>query len=151
MRVHEIMTTDVATCGPGTNLAEAAGMMWNRDCGVLPVVDASGHVTAVITDRDICMAAATKGRPASRIAVGEAASDRLFAVGPDDDLTTALQAMAAHRVRRLPVIGPAGELRGIVSINDIVLCADRHEVPAPAILEAMQGICAHRQIVAAAS
>lgn len=149
MKVREIMTADVATCTPDTNLAEAAGAMWARDCGVLPVLDVNGRVVSVITDRDICIAAATRGRMTSRIAVGEVASGTLHAVGPDDDVAVALKAMETHRVRRLPVTGPSGELRGMVSMNDIVLCADRHEIPAETIVEALQGISTHRQVVVA--
>lgn len=148
MKVREIMTADVGTCTPDTNLAEAAGVMWARDCGVLPVVDANGRVTSVVTDRDICIAGATKGRVMSRIAVGEIASGTLYAVGPDDDVAVALKAMETHRVRRLPVVGEAGDLKGIVSMNDILLCADRHEVSSDAIVEALQGISAHRHLVA---
>ena len=61
MKVEEVMTRDVQSCYPETNLAEAAMQMWRGDFGVLPVVD-SGKVVGMITDRDICMAAATKHR-----------------------------------------------------------------------------------------
>lgn len=59
MKVREIMTTDVSSCQPETNLADAAKNMWGRDCGILPIVTGDGRVSGVITDRDICMAVAT--------------------------------------------------------------------------------------------
>src|SRR4051812_38042425 len=77
MRVGELMTRDVATCGPGDSLARAAKIMWDRDCGVVPVLDPKGHVIAMLTDRDICMAAWSKGAPLSDLRVGDAASRSL--------------------------------------------------------------------------
>lgn len=40
MKVKDLMTTDVKTCTPDTTLAAAAHLMWEGDCGILPVVDA---------------------------------------------------------------------------------------------------------------
>lgn len=69
------MTSDVKTSRPETDLAEAVRNMWEGDCGALPVVSDDGGVTGVITDRDICIAVATRGRAADRMAVREVARD----------------------------------------------------------------------------
>src|SRR5262245_46040910 len=62
--VHEVMTKDVRTIGPDASLADAARVMWERDCGFLPVTDrADGRLLGVITDRDACMAALMHGAP----------------------------------------------------------------------------------------
>ena len=68
------MTSEVRTCRPDMNLAEAVREMWDGDCGALPVVNDEGRVTGMITDRDICVAVATRGRAADRIAVRDVAS-----------------------------------------------------------------------------
>jgi CBS domain-containing protein len=39
MKVQDIMTSDVQCCGPDTNLAAAAKMMWDSDCGALPILN----------------------------------------------------------------------------------------------------------------
>ncbi len=70
MKVKDVMTSPVLFCAPETNLAAAAMIMWESDCGALPVVSHETKVVGMITDRDICMAAATKHRLASDIAVG---------------------------------------------------------------------------------
>ena len=67
MTVEEIMTRDVQCCGPETNLAAAAKMMWDHDCGVLPILNVQGQVMGMITDRDICMAASTTNRVPSAV------------------------------------------------------------------------------------
>jgi CBS domain-containing protein len=93
--------------------------MWDRDCGVVPICDATGRALAMITDRDICMAAFTKDRAPSQIRVSEVASPTLYSVGPDDTLEIAERIMREHQVRRLPVLDGIGVLVGIVSVNDL--------------------------------
>jgi CBS domain-containing protein len=121
MRVQEIMTSDVASCRPDSSLAFAAGEMWNGDCGTIPVVNAEGRVVAMITDRDICMAAATKHRTLDRISVLEVVSQPVISCLPEDDVRAALEKMKTRQVRRLPVVDQDGHLKGILSMNDIVL------------------------------
>ena len=67
MKVKEIMTGEAVTCTPETDLATAAQLMWEGDCGVLPVVSEGKGVVGMITDRDICMATAMKFRSPSGV------------------------------------------------------------------------------------
>jgi len=60
MRVEEVMTKGVSFCNPDTNAAAAAEIMWTQDCGVLPVLENSGRVVGVVTDRDLFIARAHK-------------------------------------------------------------------------------------------
>lgn len=164
MKVQEIMIRTVKSCSPETDLAAAATMMWDGDCGVVPVVSAEGKVSGVITDRDICIAVATKHRRAEEITVGEVLKEslggsvgwNLFTCYPDDDLSSALRAMRNHRVRRLPVINKEGKLLGIVSINDVILAAQDAKSRKGAgpsydeIIETFKAICEHRPRAAAA-
>src|SRR5690348_5418558 len=71
MKVKWIMTQGAKTCRPDTSLRDAALTMWKMDCGMLPVVADGGRTVGVVTDRDICMAAATKGRHVGDIRVKE--------------------------------------------------------------------------------
>ena len=121
MEVRRIMTSNVAACGPNTDLSAAASLMWQYDCGVIPVIDGNKKVVGVITDRDICMAAAMSNRPASQIAVSEVISGEVFACAPEDDVSEALATMQRRQVLRLPVVDQNGTLQGILSMNDIVL------------------------------
>lgn len=149
MKVQEIMTSAVETCKPTTDLAAVAMTMWRQDCGVVPVVDDTGRVVGVVTDRDICMALATRHRRAEELTAREVMSDKLFSVRPDDDVRSVLEAMRAERVRRLPVADGEWRLQGIVSINDVVLRArpsGAHVTPEPSandVLATLQGICVH--------
>lgn len=143
MKVREIMTSDVKACRPETNLAEAVKLMWDRDCGVLPVVKTDGKVFGVITDRDICIAMATRGETADRIAVRDVTAGNAYTCLPEDDATAALQTMKAQRVRRLPVVDAEGRLQGILSLNDVVTHAG---AASPAeIVGTLTSICEHRR------
>jgi CBS domain-containing protein len=138
MKVKELMTTDVKSCGLDTNLAAAANIMWEGDCGAIPVTDADGRVVAVITDRDICIAAATRSRTEGEIPVREVISNALYACAPGDDARVALETMRNRKIRRLPVVGDDGRLSGIVSIHDIATRARSNknsDISSDAVLE----------------
>ena len=121
MKVKDLMTSDVKSCSPATNLASAAKIMWEGDCGAVPVTDDRGTVVGIITDRDICIAAATRSRLEGEIPVHEVISKTVYTCAPGDDVRTALDTMRSRRVRRLPVVGHDGQLAGIVSLHDIAL------------------------------
>ena len=121
MKVKELMTTDVKRCGMETNLAAAAKIMWEGDCGAVPVTDEHDRVVGVITDRDICIAAATRPRTEGEIPVKDVISKALYTCAPGDDVRAALETMKSRKVRRLPVVEHDGRLAGIVSIHDIAV------------------------------
>ena len=122
MRVDNVMRRDVQTCRPETDLSTVAMQMQQGDCGVLPVVSSSGEVVGMITDRDICMAAAIKHCDVASIRVSEVISGNVYACSPDAEIDTACSIMRQKRVRRLPVVtAEEGKLVGILSINDLEL------------------------------
>jgi CBS domain-containing protein len=113
-----------ATCGLGTNLGAAIEILWNRNCGILPVVNAENQVVGVVTDRDLCIALGTRNRLPGEIAVADVVSGKLFSCKPDDEIQSALATMAQQQVRRLPVIDAEGKLKGILSMDDVTLHAE---------------------------
>jgi CBS domain-containing protein len=151
MKVQELMTSQPLTCGLESNLAEVAQLMWNGDCGIVPVTDANGKLLGVVTDRDICIASATQDKVPSRIRMAEMPHGDVFTCRPDDDVQGALMLMREHRIRRVPVTAPDGTLVGILSLNDLALAAgERAELSALDVLTALKGICAHPVPLAAA-
>jgi CBS domain-containing protein len=125
MEVKHLMTKTVKSCCPADNLGTAAGLMWDGDCGVLPVVSADSRVVGMITDRDICMAAYTQGRQISEITVEPIMSKQVISLSPDDLISTAEKLMQSAQVRRLPVLDADQKLVGIISINDLAREAAR--------------------------
>src|SRR5687767_6995850 len=116
MKVHEVMTQDPWTCGLTDPLQRAVNVMWEHDCGCVPVVDRSGKLCGIVTDRDACLAAYTTGLPLAEIAVSTAMTPHPVTVGADDDLTLVEKRMREHRVRRIPVVDGHERPCGIVSI-----------------------------------
>ena len=151
MQVKQIMTTDIATSRPDTNLAAISKLMWDRDCGFVPVVDAAGKMAGVITD--ICIASATRRLLPEQIPAAQATRRQpIHTTQPEDTVEKALATMRQFQVRRLPVIAADGTLKGIISMNDIVLASQQKEGPAVAdIASTLAAICAHRPAKAAAA
>jgi CBS domain-containing protein len=143
MKVQEVMSRDPWTCAPSQTLDCAARAMWDRDCGVVPVVDPStGRVVGVVTDRDICIAAYTKNVAISRIPIRSIAMKPVVSIGPQDSIQAAEDAMRKHRVRRLVVVDDGGCLVGMLSLNDIVRVASSksRDVPSDAIATTLAAI-----------
>lgn len=120
MRVSELMTRSVRTARADDNLASIANMMWESDCGCVPIVDDEGRPIAMITDRDICMAALTTGLPIEQIHASTAMSRAIFSVHEPDSLEKAEETMRGKQVRRLPVVDPEGRLIGLLSLGDLI-------------------------------
>ena len=150
MKVKEVMSTNPHACTLTDNLSAAAGLMWEHDCGILPVVVEEGKVVGLITDRDICMAANITGRQLSDIVVADVISGDIYACKPEEDIRSALKTMQENKVRRLPVIASDGTLQGILSMNDVVLRAEEpKEKKAPElsygdVVNTYKSICQHR-------
>lgn len=150
MKVHELMTTHVRACRPEQTLNEAARLMWEADCGCVPVVDAARRVVGMLTDRDICMAAYTQGRLLSAIPVAAAMSKQVVSCRPADDLAAAQRAMQKAQVRRLPVVDGESRLAGLLSLSDILRQTPRDRehktraVPAEEVTITMAAICEPR-------
>ncbi len=144
MLVNELMTPGTQACGPDTNLCEAVQMMWDGDFGVLPVVDDVGHVLGIITDRDVSIALGTRNVAPSRLRVSEVMSKDVHTCHAGQGVRSALEAMAEHKVRRLPVVDAEGRLCGMFSLNDAILAGDE-TVHATDLVETLRSIGAHRK------
>jgi CBS domain-containing protein len=143
MKVKDIMTKDVSICTPETTVAEAAHLMWEADCGILPVVD-DGELEGVVTDRDMYIALATRNARADHLRVGAVATRTVVTCTPEDDIHAVLALMREARVRRIPIVGFGNTLLGIVSLNDIALAAGPGKaLTSDEVVETLQSICGH--------
>jgi len=120
MRVKELMSQPVRFCEVTDTADKAAQIMWEADCGVVPVVDGDRHVVGMITDRDICMTALFHGTALQDIPISEVMSSEVYACGPDDELSEAERLMSARQVHRLPVLATDGTPIGMLSVADLV-------------------------------
>jgi len=125
MKVEQIMNRNVKACRLQDSLNKAAQIMWEEPCGAVPVVDEQSRPVGFLTDRDICMAAYTQGKPLEALRVEMAMSRKVVLCRAEDDLGSAAQLMQQNRTRRIPVINPDGTLVGLLSLDDLACEAAR--------------------------
>jgi CBS domain-containing protein len=116
----EWMTSEVRACRPDSDLGEAAWLMWEHDCGALPVVDGGGKLVGMVTDRDVAMASLFQGQPLRAVPVSACMARDPHACAPSDSIERVIRVMADHQVRRVPVVGDDGSVRGILSVSDLL-------------------------------
>lgn len=151
MKVKDVMTEKVQYCTPAMNLAAVTEVMWNNDCGMLPVVE-GGKLAGVITDRDICMALGTRNYPARDVLVRDVQTADVEVCEPENDVHLAMEKMRRAKVRRLPVINEAGVLQGMLSLNDIALRVQRTrgaDLSYEQVLNTIKAINEHRHATGA--
>ncbi len=152
MKVQDVMSWEVESCGPESNLAQAAMIMWRRDCGIVPIVENPGRrIVGVLTDRDICIAAATRHLEPAQVPAREAMTPEPRTCSPADDIHVALNTMKQAQVHRLPVVDPEGALVGMLSLNDCILSAAKAERRTDAaityreVMDVLKAISTHRE------
>jgi CBS domain-containing protein len=116
-KIREVMTPAPETIQADRTAAEAARKMKEADAGMIPVMT-NGDLLGTVTDRDIALRVVAEGKDPQATPVEEIASTDVVTVGPDDDLDAALEMMAKHQVRRLPVVED-GRLIGIIAQADV--------------------------------
>lgn len=140
MKVRELMLRRVATTDPEERLDRAVQRMCERACGVLPVVDLEYRVLAMMTDRDVCLAAWRSDRPLSSLSVRDAMSASVVSCHPEDSVDAAERLMGLHQVRRLPVVDDLGRLEGLLPLDDIARAArSERDLIVPPVTEASVG------------
>lgn len=126
-KVRDVMTTRPRAVTSDTSVTQVAELMEAEDVGSIPVLEGE-QLTAIVTDRDIVLRAVAKGKDPRGMPVREVYSTEIVTVGPDQDLSDALQIMAANQVRRLPVVDAENRLVGVVSQADVALGAKEKSV-----------------------
>jgi CBS domain-containing protein len=119
MNVEQCMTKSPRVCFEGDSLESAARIMWDNDCGSVPIVDGSSRLVGIITDRDLCMASYTQGAPLHAIRLSSAMAKKVFSCGPKDTVESVARTMSTHRIRRVPVVDAQRRVIGIVSLGDL--------------------------------
>ena len=125
-----------------TDIATASRRMHDHACGTLVVLDKKGRVAGMVTDRDIAMAIGDTTRPPAYITVTEVMSHKARSCTPGDELGRAIRMMSELKVRRLPVVNSDGDLKGVLSIDDVILWGvESGGVSVEQLLNALRSIC----------
>ena len=147
MKVRDLMSSPVHSCSSRDTADRAANLMWEHDVGSIAVVDPETGLVGMITDRDLAMAAHLRNQHLAEMPVLSIARPRVYSCAPDDTIAHAEQTMAAHQVRRLPVVDDEGLVVGMLSTNDLVRAASGgwRQYKASSIVETLASISAPRR------
>lgn len=120
-QVKDLMSTNIQTVTLKDNVYEVAVIMAQHDVGFVPVVESndSSKLIGAITDRDLVVRGYAQKQPGS-CAVSEVMSEALVTVSSSSDAEEAADIMAAHQIRRLPVVDD-GRIVGVISLGDLAL------------------------------
>jgi CBS domain-containing protein len=133
--VRDTMTENPRSIGVSASVVEAARLMREGHIGSLPITD-DDQLVGMITDRDITTRVVAEAADPKTTLVRDVYSRDLISVEPEQDLQEALQLMARHQVRRLPVVED-GRLVGIVAQADIALTLRDNEQKTGELVEAI--------------
>jgi CBS domain-containing protein len=121
MNISELMTPNPACCTPDTPIEQAARLMRQHDCGEIPVVDTpeGGALLGVVTDRDIVVRLVAEGQDVRSTTVSACMTRPAVSLGPDAQVSDAVEMMQAHQIRRIPIVDAQGGVCGIVAQADL--------------------------------
>lgn len=137
MKLKELCVLDVACCDKGTTIAEAARLMRQHHTGDLIVIDDSDGTrepVGIVTDRDIVMEAIAKGHDPDRTSVSQIMASPLVVASGSENVSTAIERMRTHGVRRLPIVDDGGAVLGILTLDDLYRVLADHTAALAAIV-----------------
>ena len=139
-KCSEVMTSEPVCCVPDDVVARAAKLMKVGNIGAIPVVENEQNrkLVGIVTDRDLALHIVAEGRDARSTKVGAVMTGNVVTCLADDDLQKALDAMATHQLRRIPVVDSTNKVVGIIAQADVATRADQPEKTAEVVKEISQ-------------
>lgn len=151
LKVGNYCRHEVITCSPAERLTAAAVTMQRHNISSLVVCEA-GKPLGILTDRDLRNKVVARGLEPGTLTVADIMNSPVITIGEDEYLFEALHRFSRHRIHRLVVTGPAGELAGIITDSDILRVQSRspqqlvREIEEAQALEDLKGL--HQRVEA---
>jgi CBS domain-containing protein len=126
---NDVMTKEPTCCLISDPVRRAAEIMRDEDVGSVPVVDdaTTKHLAGILTDRDIVVKIIAAGKNCADVRVEEAMTRNPVTCKPEEDIQNAMDRMAQHQIRRIPVVDARDRLQGIIAQADLATRVDRPE------------------------
>ena len=118
MKVKDIMHKGATCVEPGTPVTEIAKQMRDSDVGAVPV-RADGQLVGIVTDRDITCRALADIDNINKLTAKDVMTRDVTCCSPEDDVSVAIKAMVAKKIRRMPVTDSHKTMIGMLSLGDI--------------------------------
>lgn len=122
MRIGEICTRTVVTCGRDASVFELAQRMREHHVGSVVVVDerdGRSIPVGIVTDRDLVVEVMARGVDPSNLRAGDLVFGELVTALESELVHDAVWQMRRHGIRRLPVVDTCNGLRGVLTANDL--------------------------------
>ena len=111
---------DVVAIGSNATLCDAAKLLTEMKIGALVVVDTSGRLIGIISERDLVQAMAKEGAAAFSDQVGNHMTPAPETCVETDTVEIVMEVMTRGRFRHVPVLDDNMRLCGMISIGDVV-------------------------------
>jgi CBS domain-containing protein len=117
-KARDVMTSECKCVSETDTVLDAAKRLSELDVGAMPICGEDDRLKGMLTDRDIVVKVLAQGNDPAEVKVGEFAQGKPVTIGADDSIEEALDVMAEHKVRRLPVID-GHDCVGVISQADV--------------------------------
>ena len=136
-KCSDVMTSDLTCCTPADTVHVVAQSMKSHDVGAMPVIDSHERkrLIGIVTDRDLALKVVAEDLNARKTKVEDVMSRNMVACKTGDSWQIALDAMAKHQLRRIPVVDEQGRLAGIIAQADVATRIEQPEATAKVVEE----------------
>ena len=139
-KCNEVMTKYPICCLPTDSVAKVAEVMKSGNFGSIPIIEneQTQKLAGIVTDRDLALTIVAEGRDANSTKVDEVMTRKVVTCVADDDVQMALDAMAEHQLRRIPVVDHDNRIVGIITQADVATRINQPEKTAEMVKEISQ-------------
>lgn len=141
-KCSDVMTRDVICCTPSDSVHVAAQSMSAQNVGAMPVIDShqTKQLIGIVTDHDLALKVVAKDRDSRKTTVEDVMSRKMVVCKPGDDWQVALDAMAKHQLRRIPLVDDQGRIAGIIAQADVATRIEEPKATATVVEEISRGL-----------
>jgi len=139
-KCNEVMTKNPVCCLPNDTVEKVAGLMKRENIGSIPVIEneQTKKLVGIVTDRDLTLKVVAELFDAKSTKVDAVMTRKVVTCRAEDDLQKALDAMAEHQLRRIPIVDNDNRIVGIIAQADVATRADQPEKTAKMVKEISQ-------------
>jgi CBS domain-containing protein len=139
-KCNEVMTKKAVCCLPDDMVTKVAQLMQSENIGSIPVIEneQTQKLVGIVTDRDLVLKIIAKGQDAKSTKVEAVMTRQVVTCHAEDDLQKALDAMAKHQLRRIPIVDNNNKIVGIIAQADVATRVNQPEKTAEMVKEISQ-------------
>ncbi len=139
-KCNEVMTKNPVCCRPDDMVTKVAQLMQSENIGSIPVIEneQTKKLVGIVTDRDLVLKIIAKGHDVKSTKVELVMTRQIVTCRVEDDLQVAIDAMAEHQLRRIPIVDNDAKIVGIIAQADVATRVNLPEETATMVKEISQ-------------